>query len=524
VNDATGPFQERLRALSPAVLTGLRRGIEKESLRTRPDGALALTPHPPALGSPLTHPHITTDFSEAQLELITGVHTSVETCLEELERIHQFVYRTIGDEVLWCASMPCNLPAEDAIPIARYGSSNVARAKTVYRTGLAHRYGKRMQAISGLHYNFSLPESAWPLPGLRDANEAYFALIRNFRRHAWLLLHLFGASSAVCASFVAGRAHGLQEFGPGTLYLPHATSLRMGRLGYLSEAQDQLLVSYNGLESYARSLDDALTRPYPPYEKIGIRDGDAAGGGVEGYRQLATSLIQIENEFYSAIRPKRVIRPGERPLHALRERGVQYVEVRAMDLDPFSPIGITAETVRFLDVFLLHCLLTPSPPDTPQEIEAVGRNKQRVAARGREPGLRLERGAQTVELVEWGGQVLCECEAIAAALDAAHAGSAHRDALAAAVAAIEDPQSLPSARELREMDERHGRSYVRFALAHSLAHQRILQSEPLPAEAQARFARMAKESLEKQREIEARDRIPFETYRKQYLSHDSLRA
>src|SRR6266446_619636 len=520
--NAPGNFKERLRALAPAVLTGLKRGIEKESLRVRPDGALALTPHPKALGSALKHPHITTDFSESLLELITGVHASVDACLEELKRIHQYVTLNIGDEVLWGASMPCTLPDENAIPIARYGDSNVGRAKTVYRIGLSHRYGRRMQMIAGLHYNFSLPESAWPLAGAGGPNEAYFGLIRNFRRHAWLLLYLFGASPAVCASFVEGRRHDLRELSAGTLYLPHATSLRMGRLGYLSDAQDKLLVSYNNLESYTASLYDVLTRPYPPYETIGIRDG------VDGYRQLATSLLQIENEFYSTIRPKRVIRPGERPLHALRERGVQYVEVRAMDLDPFAPVGIAAGTVRFLDVFLLHCLLAESPPDTPREIEAIGRNKQRASTRGREPGLRLERGAQHVELRKWGAEVLAECEPIARALDSAHGAvhgrSAHRDALQAALRAVEDPSSAPSARILAEMQQSHENSYARFALARSLEHARALRSEPLPKEAEARFARLAEESIRKQREIEAADKVDFETYRQRYLSHESLRV
>jgi glutamate--cysteine ligase len=510
-------FQQRLRGLSRAVLTNLRRGIEKESLRVRPDGSLAATPHPCALGSALTHPHITTDFSEAQPELITGVHTGVDACLEELEHIHQFVFRHIGDEVLWCASMPCNLPDQKAIPIARFGHSNVGRAKTVYRIGLSHRYGRRMQMISGVHYNFSLPEEAWPLSGGSDASAAYFALIRNFRRHAWLLLYLFGASPAVCSSFVEGRAHELRELAPGTLYLPHATSLRMGRLGYLSDAQDSLAVSYNDLASYTASLYDALTQPHPAYETIGIRDGD-------DYRQLATSLLQIENEFYSAIRPKRVIRPGERPLHALRERGVEYVEVRAMDLDPFSAIGISAETARFLDIFLLHCLLTDSPPDTPREIEAIGRNKHRVAARGREPGLRLDRNAQLVELREWAGQVLAECKPIAAALDAAQGGVVFAAALSAAVMALDDPARLPSARILSEIRERHEGSYVSFALAHSLKHREVLTREPLSAQLETRFERMAEESLEEQRTIEAADKLPFEKFRQQYLSHESLKA
>src|SRR5262245_60479048 len=455
-------FQERLRALSPAVLKGLKRGIEKESLRVKPDGSLALTPHPVSLGSALKHPHITTDFSESQLELITGVHPSVAGCLAELERIHQFVYSRIGDEVMWCASMPCGLPDEEKdIPIGRYGSSNIGRAKSVYRMGLAHRYGRRMQAISGLHYNFSLPESGWPLPGYKDPNEAYFALIRNFRRTGWLLLYLFGASPAVCTSFVQGRPHKLQKLSEGTLYLPHATSLRMGRLGYLSEAQDSLAVSYNSLESYAASLQDALTKPYPAYESIGIMNG-------VDYRHLSTSMLQIENEFYSTIRPKRRIKSGERQLHALRERGVEYIEVRAMDLDPFSAIGIAPATCLFLDVYLLHCLLSESPPDDKDEIAAVGRNKQAVAARGREPGLALERGKKKVTLREWGCEVLRECEPIAQALDDARTGThgknAHMDALTAAVAALEDPGKTPSARMLAEMHARHDDSYTSFVL------------------------------------------------------------
>jgi glutamate--cysteine ligase len=517
LTNAPSSFKERLSALSPALLKSIRRGIEKESLRVRPDGALALTPHRPELGSALKHPHITTDFSESLIELITGVHTGVEACLEELKRIHQFVTLHIGDEVLWGASMPCSLPDENAIPIARYGASNIGRAKTVYRIGLSHRYGRRMQMIAGLHYNFSLPDAAWPLPGYRDASEAYFALIRNFRRHAWLLLYLFGASPAVCSSFVEGRRHALEELAPGTLYLPHATSLRMGRLGYLSEAQDSLAVSYNSLESYTACLDDVLTRPYAPYAAIGIREGNE-------YKQLATSLLQIENEFYSTIRPKRVIRPGERPLHALRERGVEYVEVRAMDLDPFSPIGINADTVRFLDVFLLHCLLTDSPPDTREELQAIGRNKLRAASRGREPGLRLDRQGNMVELRGWGTQVLAECEPIAQALDRAHAGAAYREALAAAVRAVDDPAPLPSARVLAEMQQSYGSSYAHFALARSLEHAKTLRSEPLPAETEARFARLAKESIRKQKEIEAADKVPFETYRQKYLSHESLRV
>ena len=281
----------RLAALTPERLRGIRRGIEKESLRAQPDGRLALTPHPAALGSPLTHPHITTDFSEAQLELVTGVHASVEAALAELTQIHQVVYHelaALGDELLWVSSMPCGLPIDETIPLGRYGSSNIGRAKSVYRMGLGHRYGRRMQTISGIHYN-------WSLPGL--TSDDYFALIRNFRRNAVVLLYLFGASPAVCSSFVEGRQHELQPLGEGAMGLPHATSLRMSPLGYQSDAQGQLAVSYNCLESYAASLEQALVKPYPAYEAIGIR-----GPGGD-YYQLSATVLQIENEFYGTIRP-----------------------------------------------------------------------------------------------------------------------------------------------------------------------------------------------------------------------------
>jgi glutamate--cysteine ligase len=505
---------DRLQALDPARLKGMRRGLEKESLRAQPGGALALTPHPAALGSALTHPAITTDFSESQVELVTAAHAGLAdgagAALDELTQVHQFTYRTmkaLGDEMLWVSSMPCGLPTDETIPIGRYGSSNVGRAKSVYRMGLSHRYGRRMQTISGIHYN-------WSLPGV--SSEDYFGLIRNFRRHAFLLLYLFGASPAVCSSFVAGRQHELQPLGSGTMYMPHGTSLRMGRLGYQSDAQSSLKVSYNSLDGYGASLQDALSRPYPAYEAVGIQN---PGGD---YNQLATTLLQIENEFYGTIRPKRVIFPGERPLHALRERGVEYVEVRLMDLDPFVPVGIAADTMRFLDVFLLHCLLTDSPPDTPQEIAALARNQHRVAARGREPGLQLERAGQEIGLTVWGAELLAQCAPIAAALDAAQGGSAYTDALRAAETSLQQPETLPSARVLDAMRRDHDSSFVAFARAQSLATQQVLLDLPFSETQQARFEALTRQSVAEQKAIEAADSMPFEIYRQQYVSPDRL--
>lgn len=517
-------IRERVEALAPSVFKSILRGIEKEGLRVRADGELAQTPHPAGLGSALTHPRITTDFSESQLELITGVHTSVDGLLGELMELHQVVYRHIGDELVWGASMPCRLPPDDRIPIAQYGRSNVGRLKTVYRQGLSHRYGRRMQVISGVHYNFSLADEAWGLlQPARDKSiapdlyrdQGYLALIRNFRRHSWMLLLLLGTAPAACASFVAGRRHRLSTWEPGTVFAPGATSLRMGTLGYQSDAQSSLAVSFNDLRGYAETLYRAMVEPYPAYEAIGLRDGD-------DYRQVATTLLQIENEFYGKIRPKRITRPGERPLRALGDRGIEYIEVRCLDVDPFAAVGIDAAAIRLLDVFLLHCLLADSPPDDPGEVAAISRNQKLVAEAGRDPLTRLDRGGATIAPADWCAELLAQCEPIAAALDAAHGGQGHREVLANAQRALGDLSSLPSARVLRAMEERHGRSFPEFVLAQSRRHRDEIRARRLSPEAEARHAQLAARSLAEQERLEAADDVSFEAYRRRYLDQDLL--
>ena len=501
---------ERIKTISPERLLGMACGIEKESLRALPSGALALTPHPAALGSALTHPSITTDFSESQVELVTGVHHRVEDAEAELTAIAQFTYsamKALGDEMLWVSSMPCGLPTDETIPVARFGSSNVGRAKSVYRLGLSHRYGRRMQTISGIHYN-------WSLPGV--TSEQYFGLIRNFRRQAFLLLYLFGASPAVCSSFVAGRQHALQHLTDNTMYMPYGTSLRMGRLGYQSDAQATLAVSYNNLDGYGASLQEALTRSYPAYEKVGIQN---PGGD---YNQLATSLLQIENEFYGTIRPKRVIFPGERPLHALRERGVEYIEVRLMDLDPFVPVGITTQTMRFIDVFLLHCLLSSSPPDSPSEIADLANNQHLTAAQGRLPGLLLARGTQQVSLTDWGKDIVAQCAPIAAALDVVHGNQLYSQTLSAAMVGLNDASTLPSARVLAAMAQDHDNSFVQFVRAQSEKTKAALQELPFSSAQQVQYAALSQQSMLDQKKIESADSMPFEAYREQYVSSERL--
>ena len=207
------------------LLMGMLRGIEKEGLRVRSDGFLAQTPHPSKLGSKLTHPFITTDYSESLLELITDPRATPKDTLAMLRQLHVLVYQALPEgELMWPLSMPCMLSADDAdIPLADYGSSNTGKLKTLYRSGLGIRYGRRMQTIAGLHYNLSFGDGLfiqWQKQ-LADAqtqtltefkNEKYLGLIRNFKRLTSLVLYLLGASPSVCPCFISGREHDLERF------------------------------------------------------------------------------------------------------------------------------------------------------------------------------------------------------------------------------------------------------------------------------------------------------------------------
>ena len=513
-------FASLLNALAPQaeLLTRLGHGIEKESLRVQRDGQLATTPHPQALGSALRHPHITTDFSEAQPELITSVHASAEACIAELDDIHRYLHANIDSELLWASSMPCILKDDKDIPVGRYGSSNIARAKTVYRIGLGNRYGRLMQTISGIHYNFSLPEDFWPALAAARGEEfssdystrCYLDLIRNFRRQSWLLIYLFGASPAVCKSFVKDQPHELENLDEGTLYRPHGTSLRMGRLGYTSDAQTNLHVSYNTLADYADTIREGLSTSYPDYENF-------ASTADDSYPQLNSALLQIENEFYGTIRPKRTINKGERPLTALLDRGVEYVEVRCLDVNPFLPAGIDAMQSQFIDLFLLNCLLQPSPPDSLAETETLTANQLAVVERGREPGLTLVRNGQTVPMHDWATELLDGCQQIASMIDRVNGDDAHDFALDCQRKKLADPALTPSARILEQM-RNQSIPFFRFAMNASLAHSGYYADHPLRDARLAEFEALALESIAEQKAMEEADTETFEEFLEHYLA------
>lgn len=499
------------------LLTRLQRGLEKEGLRCDAHGKIAQTPHPKGLGSALTHPSITTDYSESLLEFITPVFTSAHEANAYLDVAHRFAYSQMDSELIWPASMPCILNGEMSIPIADYGTSNLGKLKHVYRHGLWHRYGRVMQAISGIHYNFSLPDELLTLLAKKEGQKAdkdfisarYLRLTRNFRRYSWLLMYLFGASPAICRTFLDGREHNLSKLHEHTLYAPYATSLRMSDLGYQNSAQSDLRVCHNSLDNYINTLSKALAIPVDKYEDIGVQGDDGE------YRQLNTNMLQIENEYYSNIRPKRIGEAGEKPLQALARAGIQYIEVRSTDVNPFLPLGIDIPQMHFLDVFLTWCALTDSPDIGSAECERTQANFNKTVYEGRRPELTLNRDGEDISLQEWGNKLIDEMRSLAALMDNAHQHSFHQDTLSQQALKLADSELTPSAKVLRILtDEKL--EFAELTLRQAKAHKEEL-SEPLASNIKTQWTQIADDSIAAQAIIEASDDKPFADYLADYL-------
>lgn len=502
----------------------LRRGIEKEGLRVDAHGRIADTPHPHALGSKLTHPHITTDYSEALLEYITPVYCRPKDALAFLSDLHRFSYRHLDDELIWPASMPSRLDGNDSVPIADYGRSNVGTMKHIYRKGLDVRYGRIMQAIAGIHYNVSLPENFWPLlheleggakekslDGFRSAR--YFDLIRNFRRNSWLLLYLFGASPALDRSFLTGappdklRAHARE-----TLVSPYATSLRMSDLGYQNKVQAQLKICFNSLSNYVGTLRHAITTPWPAYQRMGVNEaGD--------WRQLNANILQIENEYYSDIRPKRVARHDETPTQALEARGVEYIEVRCLDLNPFLALGIDETQMRFLDTFLMWCLLSGSPWIPDEECDRLDDNRRAVVERGRDPALALTVDGHEQRLAERAEAIFAELREVAAFLDIPEGTGAnpHAEAIDALAPSLAHPERTPSGRLLAALEE-SGEEFVDYTLELARTQARQFRGESMDRARDALFTQLTETSHQQQGDIEAGDVEDFEAFLDAYFA------
>lgn len=497
------------------------RGIEKEGLRATPDFRISQTDHPHALGHPLTHPLITTDYSEALLELITGVHADRSALINELRDIHTFVLNNLGDETMWPGSMPCALDGDASIRIGDYGSSNIGQIKHVYRRGLGERYGRIMQSIAGMHFNFSLNDALWQswaeTLGERDLksfkSRRYFGLIRNFRRQSWLLMYLFGASPVLDDSFVRGRPHKLEPLGDGqTWHLPYATSLRMGDLGYHNNAQASLPICFNQLGTFVATLKQAMQTPYPPYAEIGMkRNGE--------FIQLSTSILQIENEYYSSIRPKRTVGPNEHPSDALSERGVEYVEVRCLDLNPFYDIGTCEADLDFLDLFLTNCLTQPSPYIQDSECGEIEHNFSLTVNEGRRPSLELSRQGQTIPIQTWAQDIFAQLAPLASLLDSHTGDQRYQKAIQHQRDKFDTPVLTPSA-HLLNLLQKEKLSWLEFAgelsLKHKLQLKRRAESDSFQQQ-NDRFREASTASFAAERTIRNMDTLSFEQFLSEYI-------
>lgn len=518
----TAQFEDRISRLvnGSCALAGGLKGVEKEALRVDPDGHLADTPHPKLLGSALTNRFITTDFSEALLEFVTPAFANTWETLGFLCDIHRFTHERLDDELLWPASMPCRIPDEPDIPIAQYGSSNVGRMKTIYRRGLGYRYGRSMQTIAGVHFNYSVPEAFWPawqeqerqrgeLNAFRSAG--YLALVRNFRRFGWLVLYLFGASPALCRSFAANAGREMPRFDAHTLYEPFGTSLRMSDLGYNNRTQAKINISLDSLEEYVGDLSAAIRTPEPAFEKIGVKvDGE--------YRQLNANRLQIENEYYSPVRPKRTAFSGERPTAALLRGGIEYVEIRSLDINPFDPAGISQNAMRFMEAFLLYCLLEDSPPLDEAGWDEVAANHARTARRGREPSLLLLRVGREQALVDWGKEIVDGVGMVAELIDSGADSHDYAQAVEVQRAKLADAGATPSARLLAELETTES-GFFEFAMRTARGHRDYFRSlAPGNPERRVELEEEARNSVRRQREIEASDRLSFDDYLETYFA------
>lgn len=501
-------------AAHPQALKGIRRGIERETLRVTADGKLASTGHPEKLGAALTHHWITTDFAEALLEFITPVDDNIDHLLMFLRDIHRHVARNLDDERMWPLSMPCFISAEQDIELAQFGTSNLGRMKTLYREGLKNRYGALMQTISGVHYNFSLPLEFWQAwAGVQDAESGkeqisagYLRLIRNYYRFGWVIPYLFGASPAICSSFIKGRETSLpfECTEQGMCYLPYATSLRLSDLGYTNKSQSNLGITFNDLPGYVQGLQRAIATPSEEYAKLGVKEGDR-------YLQLNSNVLQIENELYAPIRPKRVTNNGESPSDALLRGGIEYIEVRSLDINPFSPIGVDEVQVRFLDLFLVWCALADAPEMSSDELLCSRKNWDRVILEGRKPDQTIGFGCNDTRqpLAQTGKALFADLKRVAEVLDLGANTPQYQQICDDLVAAFDDPDLTFSARLLKEMNEK-GISGV--GLGRAEQYRNMLVNEPFELLTEQQLATEQKTSWQRQHDIEANDTLSFEQY------------
>ena len=434
------------------------RGIERESLRITQEGRSSQDNHPENLGSPLTSKDITTDFAEALVELVTPTFDSAGELFKHISLLHKFLYSEMGDEILWNFSMPCAFQSEQEIKIAEYGKSNSGMLKHIYRKGLRLRYGSIMQCVSGIHFNFSLSEDSWDTltnsPDQSFINQKYLGAIRNIKRNFWFLLERFGASPIAHESYLLNREHSLTKHGSNDLFLPWATSLRMSDVGYQSSMQNALKINYNNLDEFIDAIIKGINTPVKNFEEIGLLDEQ----GVP--QQISTGILQIENELYDTVRPKRSGPSGSRPATLLKNEGIEYLELRGIDINPFIPEGIDENKVKLLDIFIMHSLISESPQVSDEEIEEIRANQKTMVENGRSENIKLQQNGVSTPLQELKKILYDELEQVATAMDEYCPGYSN------ALSAEMGENLLPSEKIMNEMNSQN-LSFQEYGLAQS---------------------------------------------------------
>ena len=506
-----------------SLFKGMLRGIERECLRMQADGFIAQTDHPQALGSALTHPHITTDYSEALLEFITPPQTSIQKALNYLTDIHVVAYRGLAeDEHLWPMSMPCMLQNdEESIRLAQYGSSAIGRFKTLYRRGLGVRYGRRMQTIAGVHYNLSFPDSVFTALQAQETDETlknlslkdyrshrYLGLIRNFIRLTPLVMFLLGASPTVNPCFMHGRDHHMLPLTRGTLYVPYSTALRMGNFGYQNSAQKQLGIQYNNLTDYLTGLQKAVKTPYPAFSRLGL--DDETGEPL----QINDHVLQIENEYYSLVRPKQVPEAGETPSQALANRGIGYVELRAVDINPYSPIGIDTHSAGFLETLAAYCLFKDSPELFEDELALIEKNQAEVVNRGRAENAAIVVDGQKQMIEAWAQNALDAMQPFAQLLDKTYNNTVYSQAMKVMQGRIDEVNDTFSAMLVGDTRDAGGMWPLGYSLLQE--HEDFFNHYALSPEVEAHFAQLATLSVQQQQQLEQQSEIKFSDYLANY--------
>jgi len=421
-------FVPNERALLQELKNSLH-GLEMEGVRIDESGHLAQTPHPKGLDPK----EITRDYSETQLEFITPPLKKTEDAISYLMKLK----KKVDGEKIWQYSAPGPLPEE--IPVADFGPSKEGRRKTLYRKGLGLRYGPKMQMLSGVHYNFSFSGPFWEI--LYDMSqetktedcfrsECYLKIVRNFLRFGWICTYLFGVTPAVDKTFIDHPRKPLRKWGKRTYVAPLATSIRMSTFGYQNKIECQKPVSFNSLDEYVQDLGVRISTPHPEFS---LFNGDQINGNI----------FQSESEHYSRIRPKPSLKEGESHLDALKKKGISYLEIRNMDISPFSESGIEISELHFLQVFLLFCLFCEDKKFTPKERLEICKIQNKVALYGRDPHLILgerktlrESACDLIKLIQPFAKIW---------------GKEHEMSLALQRQKILHPELTPSGRLLQEM-------------------------------------------------------------------------